>query len=311
MNNPKVSVIIPVYNAAQYLKDCIDSVLAQSFQNIEIIVVNDGSTDDSFSIAQGFGNSIILLNQENKGASAARNNGLRHATGDYIQFLDADDILECHKIQRQVDFILSHNISDTVLTFGRWTILGKDVESMPDNQKAVWHNYNYPLDILFDFSNIGCCLPPMVYLTPMTLIQKAGLWDETLSLNDDGEFFARVIEASEKLCFCYDSLAMYRSTPASLSKRMSKKAASSQMKSLVKMSEIMSRANRLDKGESICNFVTASLRRLYPYYREERRIGEKYLSSRYPQFEISYPSLNLKERLFYFYTYVLNFRSMA
>ena len=94
MNSIKFSVIIPVYNVEKYLRQCIESVLSQDYDNYEIILINDGSTDHSFDICKNYkamDKKIVLLNQNNQGAAAARNNGIKHATGDYLMFLDSDD----------------------------------------------------------------------------------------------------------------------------------------------------------------------------------------------------------------------------
>lgn len=106
MNAPKVSVIIPVYNAEKYLEKCITSVMAQTLTDLEIICVDDGSPDDSVSILkrlQEQDSRIVILSQANGGAGAARNNGLRHARGQYLSFLDADDFFEPDMLQEAVD----------------------------------------------------------------------------------------------------------------------------------------------------------------------------------------------------------------
>lgn len=93
----KISVIVPVYNTEKYLNDCISSILKQSYPNIELILVNDGSTDGTFSICQQYAdkyNNIKLINQERVGQSEARNTGLQYATGELITFVDADDWIE-------------------------------------------------------------------------------------------------------------------------------------------------------------------------------------------------------------------------
>lgn len=95
----KISVIIPLYNQAQYVNDCIDSLLDQTRSPHEIIVVNDGSTDDSLKMVDRYPN-IKLINQVNKGLSAARNTGIMHATGDYVLPLDADDIAMPNLIEK-------------------------------------------------------------------------------------------------------------------------------------------------------------------------------------------------------------------
>lgn len=98
----KVSVIIPVYNVEPYLKQCMDSVVGQTLKDIEIICVDDGSTDGSLDILKEYATEdsrIQIIEQKNAGAGAARNNGMRHATGKYLSFLDSDDFLcrECWK----------------------------------------------------------------------------------------------------------------------------------------------------------------------------------------------------------------------
>ncbi len=103
-----VSIIIPVYNAEKHLAQAITSALAQTWLRIEVIVVNDGSSDGSLAVAKSFNrNELIIIDQPNSGASAARNAGLRKATGDWIQFLDADDFLHPDKIKTQLSLLTS------------------------------------------------------------------------------------------------------------------------------------------------------------------------------------------------------------
>lgn len=104
-NRSKVSVIIPLYNQKEFIPKAIDSVLLQTHKNIEIIVVNDGSTDNPETELKQFKHEIILINQANKGLSGARNTGILNASGEYIQLLDADDFLHQDKIRLQLDFI--------------------------------------------------------------------------------------------------------------------------------------------------------------------------------------------------------------
>jgi glycosyltransferase involved in cell wall biosynthesis len=107
MNN-LVSIIIPLYNAANYIESCLTSVVKQTYTNLQVIIVNDGSTDDSLTIVIQFirdDSRFTLVNQENKGCSAAKNKGLQYATGDFIQYLDADDILSENKIEEANQWI--------------------------------------------------------------------------------------------------------------------------------------------------------------------------------------------------------------
>ena len=96
-NNPKISVIIPVYNVEDYLEECLDSIINQTFKDLEIICINDGSQDNSLNILEEYAekdNRIKIITTKNQGLSAARNRGLENITGDYVYFIDSDDYLE-------------------------------------------------------------------------------------------------------------------------------------------------------------------------------------------------------------------------
>ena len=104
----KVSIIIPVYNVEKYLKRCLDSVCNQAYENLEILIVNDGSKDGSLKICNEYANkysNIKLLNQENQGLSESRNNGLKAATGEYVMFVDSDDWLCDGAVNEMVNFM--------------------------------------------------------------------------------------------------------------------------------------------------------------------------------------------------------------
>lgn len=108
MQNPKISVIIPIYNSEKYLDYCIASVLVQTYKNLEIICVNDGSTDNSLNILKKYASNddrIIIINQENYGQSVARNTGLKFATGEWISFIDSDDWIGIECYQKFIDVL--------------------------------------------------------------------------------------------------------------------------------------------------------------------------------------------------------------
>lgn len=102
---PTVSVVIPCYNGAKYLRETLDSVLAQTYQVLEVLVIDDGSTDDSAAIAESYGPPIRMIRQPNQGESIARNRGIEEAKGDWIAFLDADDLWLPSKIEQQIRFL--------------------------------------------------------------------------------------------------------------------------------------------------------------------------------------------------------------
>src|ERR1019366_7971915 len=123
MPTPLVSILIPCYNGAPWLAATLESALTQTWRNTEVILVDDGSTDDSRAIAQGFApRGVQLIAQPNAGDSAARNRALRAARGDYFQFLDADDLLSPGKLAAQLD-LLAYREPGTVAScaWGRFT----------------------------------------------------------------------------------------------------------------------------------------------------------------------------------------------
>ncbi len=106
MDKPLISIIVPVYNGEESVKNCIDSIRNQTYENIEIIIVNDGSTDDTERICKRLclkDDRIILINQDNKGASDARNTGIDNSKGEYIQFVDSDDYIESNMVQSLIE----------------------------------------------------------------------------------------------------------------------------------------------------------------------------------------------------------------
>jgi glycosyltransferase involved in cell wall biosynthesis len=102
---PLISIVIPTYNNEKYLPEAIESSLEQSYKNIEIIVVDDGSTDNTRELVKQYGSKVRYIYQENQGVSGARNTGIKNAAGNYLQFLDADDIILTRKLEIQVDFL--------------------------------------------------------------------------------------------------------------------------------------------------------------------------------------------------------------
>ncbi|SDE03757.1 Glycosyl transferase family 2 [Mucilaginibacter pineti] len=222
---PLVSVIIPVYNAGSYLATCIESVLSQTWHNLEIIVVDDGSTDNSYDQAKQFlGNGVKLIRQYNAGAGVARNTGLDAALGSYIQFLDADDFLSPDKIASQLEIL--KNYPDYVGLC--CTVFFNDHEDPHAvSQCKEWYaeGSDDPVDFLIKLyggyhENYGGMIQPNAWLTPRHIIDKAGRWTEERNPDDDGEFFCRVLLASAGVRYSESGLNYYRkSTTATMSNR--------------------------------------------------------------------------------------------
>lgn len=214
-----VSIIIPSYNSLNFLNECLDSALNQTYKHIEIILIDDGSTDGTSNhFKKWTERGIKCIKQENLGASSARNHGLDLATGEYIQFLDADDLLHPDKIKRQVE---SMKINKADLSFVGW---GNFKQNPKHSHKFKFRNIDFSgiktgLDIFKSFGLEGWYIPTLSWLTKRELIIKAGYWNPSFCPNDDGEFFSRVLFWSENIIPVKDKLAYYRvSSSDSLSK---------------------------------------------------------------------------------------------
>ncbi|MGV8879816.1 MAG: glycosyltransferase family 2 protein [Sphingobacteriaceae bacterium] len=216
MHLPKVSIIIPAYNAEKYIAETIVSAKNQTWPTLEIIIVDDGSTDKTLEIAQSFGDlNILVFEQRKSGAAAARNLGLKKATGEYIQFLDADDLLDPDKITLQMQSLDKQN---NVVAFGN-TAFFFDGEKV---QTAIPHPYTdyqagktyEPTDLLMilygGFDGWGSMISVHSWLTPKNMIDKAGFWNEQLSVDDDGEFFNRIVLASAGVIYTPKAVNYYR-----------------------------------------------------------------------------------------------------
>lgn len=120
--NEKISVIVPIYNVGIYLERCLISLCGQTYNNLEIILVNDGSTDECLEICKEFelkDNRIKVFHQSNQGVSSARNTGLKAVTGDYIAFVDADDYFHPEMYERLYSLLIDNNAADMSACFSR------------------------------------------------------------------------------------------------------------------------------------------------------------------------------------------------
>jgi glycosyltransferase involved in cell wall biosynthesis len=220
---PLVSIIIPCKNAAPWLGAAIESCLEQSWQHVEVIVVDNGSRDGSVEIVRRYAPSrVTILACERPGTSAARNTGLKQARGDFIQFLDADDILDHDKIRVQMER-LTHG-PPMSLASSAWARFNANPREATFLAEPVWRDLA-PEEFLINSWLGGGMMPSFSWLASRATIQRAGSWDESLSLNDDGEFFCRVVLASSGILFCADARGYYRTTPyPTISKRRDRNA---------------------------------------------------------------------------------------
>jgi glycosyltransferase involved in cell wall biosynthesis len=220
---PLVSILIPCHNAASWLAATLESALGQTHAPLEILVVDDGSIDDSAAIARSFASRCVqVVAQPNRGASAARNAAFRQSHGDFIQFLDADDLLAPEKIERQMGLLAAAPAG--CIAAGPWGRFERNPAAAIFTAEDNWRDCDPVEWLALNFSGRGM-MPPAAWLVPRTLVESAGPWDERLTLNDDGEYFCRILLASSGIRFCPDARTFYRSNLAgSLSGRRSEAA---------------------------------------------------------------------------------------
>ena len=225
MNLSLVSILIPAYNAELYIAETLESAIAQTWGNIEIIVVDDGYRDDTLAIAKRYetkGIKVIAQGQ-NRGQTVALNRCLAEAQGDYIQYLDADDILEPQKIGIQVNRLL--NEPQGTLAIAPWArFYENNLLTAKFKPNRDWKDYDNPIDWLIDGWTDYGTMPPTSWLYPRDVIDETGLWNESLTLNNDMEYFTRAVIASKKLVFCTEARWYYRSGHPSLSGQRSNQA---------------------------------------------------------------------------------------
>lgn len=214
-----VSIIIPVYNSRRWLTATIESALNQTCVEKEIIVVDDGSTDGSYSIAKEYEKTgVRVLHQVNKGAAVARNTGLAHAKGEFIQFIDAGDLLSADKIERQLEVLQRHSDRIAVCDYLQFS---KDEELKKltyRDQSHFIYSSNQPLDFLVDLwggNGESNFIQTNCWLVPRKLIEKAGAWRPYRCPDDDGEFFTRLILASEGIIYVPGVYNYFRVGPGS------------------------------------------------------------------------------------------------
>jgi glycosyltransferase involved in cell wall biosynthesis len=209
--NPLVSIIVPAFNAEQWIRSTLTSALSQTYSRIEVIVVDDGSTDDTVAIAESIGDErVCIVVQENAGACEARNRGLEEAQGDYVQFLDADDLLSPDKIERQI-VRLKHETEGTVSTCSWARFWDDDVSTAQFETHYDWKDYPEPLEWLIQCGRGYGTMPTVVWLAPRSILDEVGPWTKSLRVNQDGEYFARVVLAAPQIAFVSDARAYYRS----------------------------------------------------------------------------------------------------
>lgn len=197
-----VSIVIPTYNNAHYLQEAIDSVLRQTYQQIELIVVDDGSIDSTKTILARYGDTIIYVYQKNKGPSAARNKGISIAKGDYIGFLDADDVIMPQKIEMQIKLLWDKR--DVGIAYCWRRFIDEKGNALPQIGKTTVRGKI--LDSLLENS----LFPSSVLLFRRNVVSETGLFDEELFTGEDWDYCLRAATKGFTFDYVPEFLVNYR-----------------------------------------------------------------------------------------------------
>jgi glycosyltransferase involved in cell wall biosynthesis len=208
----KVSILVPSYNAAMWLEETIQSVLNQTYPYWELILIDDGSADRSVEIAKMFeakDERIQVFQQANKGACVARNKAFELSQGDYIQYLDADDLLSKNKIESQLNLLKDSDDSNAIANCS-WEKFYKQKGDGEWKKQVIDQSYDSPIRWLIDSWSLKEHGQTSCWLTPRHIIENAGKWNESLKVNQDGEFFCRVLLKASQIKYTESVKVYYR-----------------------------------------------------------------------------------------------------
>jgi len=276
MSHPLVSIVIPCYNAEKWIAQTVKSGLAQTWPNKEIIVVDDGSTDGSLEIVKSFGDKVCWETGPNRGGCAARNRGAALAKGDYLQFLDADDLLHPEKIAHQMRSLDGSVDMASTCRLIVSTVPEDDKHALPvmDNLQMEGEKFlvNWHLGKLEELVNPEQNLKVTFgnsssWVVPRPVFSKVGGWNERLVMCQDSEFFSRVAAACRLVEINADAYGYYRVGIAnSVSGGMSRAKAESAFLCCQVVERLLEEIKLEDYRTAIAMGYFGFISRFYPYH---------------------------------------------
>jgi glycosyltransferase involved in cell wall biosynthesis len=242
---------MPAYNAGEYINESVGSILEQSYTNWELIIVNDGSTDNTLIVLETIKDDrIYIVNQENKGQCNAANKAFSLSNGSLIKFMDADDMISPNFIENQVKNL--HGEIDAIATASWGRFYHHNLNTFKLDTNIIQQNIT-PIDWLIQSMDNGqAMMQCALWLIPRNLFKYSGLWDEGLSLINDFEFFIRVLLCAREVIFTENAILYYRSDlKNSLSKLKSRKGAESAYNSINKGTSHMLQYENCDRVKKV------------------------------------------------------------
>lgn len=269
---PLISIVVPCYNAKNWIQETLESVLTQDVGDMEIIVVDDGSTDGSGDIVKDEFPFVRLIRAERSGPSKARNLGTKESKGEFIQYLDADDLLAPGKLKVQLEAIQN---SGADIAYGDWQKLVKTTDNKYIKGGVIGRELKNPEVDLFNSWN-----PVNVYLFKRIIVEKIGGWNERLSIIQDARFSLDCALRGARFVYCPGVMAYYRiHSSGSVSTRDPIKFVQECFKNACEIEEYLTRRGSINKS------YRKALLRAYGYVARASFKKDK------PTFEMAYRAL--------------------
>lgn len=280
MNEKKISIIVPIFNGEKYLRRCIESILKQTYKNIELILINDGSEDKSLAICEEYKKNdkrIIIINKENEGVSIARNIGIEKATGELISFVDADDYLEITFLQELFDMMKKYNTE--YITCGYNRVYDNHIEQVNNDLKEILMTSDEYLKKLLNVqTGYG--------FAHMKLIDKNIIgnirFDESLKVGEDALFNVMLCQNLDNVVIFNKPLYNYYFNPNSVVRKFDKNYYQKYLESMEKMTEYIKNKyiNNYEIEQNLQNYISYHILLIcvnYCYHPENKENNRKKL----------------------------------
>ncbi|GIJ96907.1 hypothetical protein CAPN001_14760 [Capnocytophaga stomatis] len=218
MSSPLISIIVPIYNVGKHIKRCIDSLLCQTYENIEILIINDGSTDNTSQILSDYANEkkIYIFHQENKGVSFSRNFGIKQSKGDYICFVDGDDYVSPHYCEKLYENIAKHSADISICRFQK--VFNNEIAPIKTDGQTKIYSQIEALSLIFEDKELQS--HPWGKLFKKEIICDVSFPTDRKAYEDYVTIF-RIISKSSRVVVFNEALYYYIFYPNSLSNNVS------------------------------------------------------------------------------------------
>lgn len=273
MKNPLVSILIPMYNSESYIENTIQKLERQTYKNIEIVIVDDHSTDNSFNIVKNYpSEKIHVYHNPKKGSNFARNYAFKQSKGDYVKFLDADDECSDGMIEEQLRYLQNYGTDNTIV-FSTLKIHYIDKGKEDDTIRLIDKDYTPAMELLIDMWKYNQWNCPHCHLMHRSLFEKSSGWNESLLRNQDGEFFARIYAIADKALFVPNEYAVWNKRDSgTISTNYSEEAENSVVMSYKIITDLILNYENTSKNRIICAKNIGKL--LYASYPKRKRTSQ-------------------------------------